>query len=74
MDNEIVPEVFNNEDFGTIRVMESKDGNPLFCAKDVAVALGYKDPTNAIKQHCRGVAIHHPIQDSMGLRNQEISK
>lgn len=59
-------QVFNSEQFGNIRVALANNGNPVFCAKDVAVALGYKDPTNAIKQHCRGVAIHHPIIDGMG--------
>ena len=59
-------QVFNSEDFGEIRASITEDGNPIFCARDVAAALGYKDPTNAIKQHCRGVAIHHPIVDSMG--------
>lgn len=38
----------------------------MWVAKDVATALGYKDPTNAIKAHCRGVAKHHPIQDRLG--------
>ena len=28
-------------------------------AKDIAIALGYKDPTNAIKLHCRWVVKHH---------------
>ncbi|MFJ2535890.1 phage antirepressor [Microbacterium maritypicum] len=42
------------------------DGMPRFVARDVAAALGYADTTNAIKQHCRGVAVHHPIEDSMG--------
>lgn len=59
-------QVFDNKQFGEVRVLLADNGNPIFCAKDVAVALGYKDPTNAIKQHCRGVAIHHPIVDSMG--------
>lgn len=59
-------QVFNNEDFGKIRASVTDDGNPIFCARDIAVALGYKDPTNAIKQHCRGVAIHHPIVDNLG--------
>ena len=59
-------QVFNSEDFGEIRASITEDGNPIFCARDVATALGYKDPTNAIKQHCRGVAIHHPIVDSLG--------
>lgn len=42
------------------------EGMPKFVARDVAAALGYADTTNAIKTHCRGVAIHHPIEDSMG--------
>ncbi|WP_424937553.1 MULTISPECIES: phage antirepressor KilAC domain-containing protein [Bacteria] len=42
------------------------DGLPRFVARDVASALGYADPTSAIKQHCRGVAVHHPITDSLG--------
>lgn len=62
---EIVPQVFDNQEFGSIRALEH-DGRPMFCAKDVAVALGYKDTTNAIKQHCRGVAFRHPIKDSLG--------
>lgn len=65
MSNAIVPQVFENKEFGAIRALEH-DGRPMFCAKDVASALGYKDTTNAIKQHCRGVAFHHPIKDSLG--------
>ena len=40
------------------------DGEPWFVGKDVACVLGYKDTTNAIKLHCRGVAKHHPIRDT----------
>lgn len=58
-------QLFNNDQFGALRTIED-DGQTLFCAKDVAVALGYKDTTNAIKQHSRGVVKHHPIQDSLG--------
>ena len=46
------------------------DGEPWFVGKDVAEVLGYKDTTNAMKQHCRGVVKHHPIVDSLG-RTQE---
>lgn len=42
------------------------EGKPRFVGRDVATALGYADPTNALKQHCRGVVIHHPIADAMG--------
>ena len=37
------------------------NGEPWWVAKDVAVVLGYKDTVNAIKQHVKGVAKHHPI-------------
>ncbi|MDF4024118.1 Bro-N domain-containing protein [Luteibacter sp. PPL201] len=52
-----------------IRVVEI-DGEPWFVGKDVAAALGYADPTTAIRSHCRGVQKLHPIADSLG-RTQE---
>lgn len=62
----IIP--FQTPDF-SIRAVQI-DGEPWFVGKDVAEALGYSDTVNAIKQHCRGVAKHHPIPDSLG-RKQE---
>ncbi|MEF3323119.1 phage antirepressor KilAC domain-containing protein [Gulosibacter sp. GYB002] len=62
-------QAFTNDAFGTIRTVES-DGKIYFCGRDIATALGYKDPLNAIKQHGRGVAFHHPITDALG-RTQE---
>lgn len=53
-----------------IRTVTTEDGTPLFCGKDIASILGYKDTTNALKLHCRGVVKHHPIVDSLG-RTQE---
>lgn len=61
-------QVFKNEKFGTVRTI-TENGRTLFCAKDIANALGYKDTTNAIKQHCRGVVKRHLI-DGLG-RKQE---
>lgn len=51
-------QIFSNEEFGEIRTLEI-DGKPYFVASDIAKALGYKDSTNAIKQHCRWVVKHH---------------
>jgi len=48
-----------------VRAVE-KNGKILFCGRDVAKVLGYKDAVNALKQHCRGVANHHPIRDRAG--------
>lgn len=51
-------QIFNKEEFGQIRMVEI-DNKPYFVAKDIALCLGYKDTTNAIKQHCRWVVKHH---------------
>ncbi len=45
--------IFNNPRFGEIRTI-TEGGRTLFCAKDVASALGYKKPQNAIAAHCKG--------------------
>lgn len=47
-------EVFNSEEFGAVRTI-SENGKILFCAKDVAVALGYSNPRKAVADHCKGV-------------------
>ena len=44
-------QIFESPEFGTIRTMSNEQGEPLFCGKDVAVALGYKKPENAIAVH-----------------------
>ena len=44
---------FDNEEFGTVRTIE-ENGRVLFCGKDVATALGYAKPQNAIAAHCKG--------------------
>lgn len=68
MPEKIVPQAFTSEEFGTIRTMV-QDGSPLFCAKDVAVALGYQNTNDAIKKHCKGVAICYPLQTAGGTQN-----
>lgn len=40
MSNEIVPQTFSSQEFGTIRAMRGDDGGPWFVAKDVCDALG----------------------------------
>ena len=46
--------IFNNPEFGDIRTLESEDGKVLFCGADVAKALGFVKPSNAIQAHCKG--------------------
>lgn len=42
-------QIFNSPEFGQIRTIE-RDGEPWFVGKDVAAALGYKEPTKAARE------------------------
>lgn len=42
-------QIFKNESFGEVRVAGTSE-EPLFCAKDVATALGYSDTADAIQK------------------------
>ena len=64
--NEMTVFSFNGQ--GQVRTIVDIDGNPLFYGKDVCDILGYKDTVNAIKQHCKGVVKHHPLQTAGGVQ------
>jgi prophage antirepressor-like protein len=51
--NAIVKFMF--EDTAEIRTDIDEQGRPLVCASDVAVALGYGRPQDAVRVHCRDV-------------------
>lgn len=59
--------IFNNPEFGQIRTIE-EDGKVLFCGSDVAKALGYAKPQNAIDRHCKG-ALKRGIGVQTGTRS-----
>lgn len=46
--------IFENPEFGEIRTIE-ENGKVLFCGSDIAKALGYKNPSKALSDHCKGV-------------------
>ena len=48
--------IFKNAAFGEVRVADI-NGKPMFAASDVAKALGYARPADAVTAHCKGVAI-----------------
>lgn len=49
MENKLV-KVFENKDFGKVRTVMI-DNEPWFVGKDVAMALGYSNPSNAVVTH-----------------------
>lgn len=59
--------IFENPEFGKVRTVEI-DGKPYFCGSDIAEALGYAKPNNAVAMHCRatlkqGIPISGKIQE-----------
>ena len=57
--------VFKNVEFGQIRTVEVQD-KVMFCGSDVAKALGYARPNDAISSHCRAtVKYSTPISGKM---------
>lgn len=50
MENENKIQVFEKEEFGKVRTL-MRDGEPWASGKDVATALGYKNPQEAIRLH-----------------------
>lgn len=47
-------QIFENPAFGSLRTIEDGD-RYLFCGMDVAMALGYSNPRDALRRHCKGV-------------------
>ena len=43
--------VFENPEFGMVRMATDEKGEPWFCAKDLCDVLGYKRADNAVRQH-----------------------
>lgn len=58
---------FNNTEFGEIRTIQKED-KVLFCGSDIARALGYARPADAISAHCKGVCVL-PTPSAGGVQN-----
>lgn len=59
-------QIFNSGEFGEIRTIEI-DGKPYFVGTDVAKALGYNNPRDAVSRHCKGV-VKHDTPTSSGVQ------
>ena len=63
--------IFENNDFGSIRTV-NVNNEPYFVGRDVAVALGYTNPSKAIGDHCKGVTKRYPLATSGGIQDVRI--
>lgn len=55
-------QTFTHPAFGKVRMLY-EEGKPLFCGKDVCIALGYANARDTLSKHCRYVAkrdVPHP--------------
>ena len=69
--NEIM--TFRSVEFGAIRTMSNEQGAPIFCAKDVAEALGYKLARKAIQDHVEeDDVLKRNLIDSLGRKQRAI--
>lgn len=50
-------QIFSNPEFGEVRTIMIGE-KPYFVANDVAKALGYSSPKDAITRHCKGATKH----------------
>jgi len=65
--NEIT--IFQNQEFGAIRTIRGEQGEPLFCAKDVCDALGYKQTHKAVERHVdEGDGMKRPTPTTSGVQ------
>jgi prophage antirepressor-like protein len=58
-------QIFKNPKFGEVRVVEI-EGKTYFAGNDVANALGYTSPKDAISRHCKGATFHR-LSDNQGF-------
>lgn len=65
--------IFKNNEFGQLRTFVDLEGKPWIAGVDVARALGYKNPTNAVKTHCKqNRTIKHKMNHRLSNGNYEI--
>lgn len=64
---EQIIKIFENKEFGQIRTLKEESGKVVFCGSDVAKALGYRSPKDAISAHCKG-AVKHRLPTSGGTQ------
>ena len=71
-DNIIQVMIFENPEFGKIRIVTDRNGEPLFCGKDVCEVLGYRRADLAVHQHVNPRdavkrCIAYPVKNQRGV-------
>ena len=61
-------EIFNNAEFGSVRIIE-ENGSFLFCASDVAKALGYSNVHSALQAPLQRVVKRDTVTSTRGIQS-----
>ena len=71
----LIPEEYRNlkneETDPTIRTIIDPNSEPYFIARDIAIALGYDDPTQAIRNHCFNPITYQDYLNSLKILGLE---
>lgn len=65
----LTPFRFESKD---VRVITDEGGEPLFVGKDICLALGYSNDSDAMKRHCKGVVKRYPLQTPGGVQELRV--
>jgi prophage antirepressor-like protein len=57
-------QLFSRPEFGSVRTYIEPDGTVLFCASDIAKALGYSNVWDAVSRHCKGVVKREGVSET----------
>lgn len=60
-------QIFPSKEFGDIRTMMI-EGREYFCGNDVATALCYQKPKDAISRHCKGATFQRPLGEQQKMK------
>ncbi len=54
-------QIFDNEEFGQVRTLTDDNGRTMFCGTDIAKSLGYRNISDALLRHCKGIVKHDTL-------------
>lgn len=66
--------IFKNNEFGQLRTFVDLEGKPWIAGVDVARALGFQNPSNAVKAHCKSNrTVKHRMNNRLSNGSCEIT-
>jgi anti-repressor protein len=61
-------QIFNNPQFGNIRIATNEQGEPIFCLPDLCNVLGLSNPSAVRSRLDEGLSLTYPLQTAGGIQ------